>query len=318
MWHPENNWRIEGSATVFQYGECKACNLLFCLPFPSAKELGRYYDREFDYSWYTRRSWLKRVQAGRRWVRTRKFLRSRNRRRGSLLDIGCGHGWFLDAARRDGWEVCGIDLPSAASRHAREVLGLRVLENCLEQAELPAEQFDVITMWHALEHLPEPSLAVKRVLRWLKPGGWLVIAVPNKEALGVQARGAEWVWIQQPFVHLWHFSPVALRAVLQKANMTVEHCQTYDTWDALASYDIRHERRLARVWRWLAGVIVAFLGILNPRRKNALREKLVLYLSESTRIAFYAAHLVCGRFLASPLPMGGSELVVYASPRSSP
>jgi SAM-dependent methyltransferase len=317
VWHPENNWRIEGSPTVFQYGECKACNLLFCTPFPSAEELGRYYDREFDYSWYTKRSWLKRAQASHRWLRTKEFLRSANRRRGRLLDIGCGHGWFLDAARRDGWEVWGVDLPSAASRHAREVLRLRVLESGIERAELPAQEFDVITMWHALEHMPEPNVAVEQVLRWLKPSGWLVIAVPNKEALGVQARGAEWVWIQQPFVHLWHFSSASLRALLEKANMTVERCQTYDTWDALASYDIRREQKFVRVWRALADGIATVVGFFSARRKNALREGLFFYLSESTRIVFYAVYLVCGRFLGSSLPTAGSELLVYATPRSS-
>ena len=160
-------------------------------------------------------------------------------------------------------------------------------------------------------------MAVEQVLRWLKPSGRLVIAVPNKEALGVQARGAEWVWIQQPFVHLWHFSSGALRALLEKANMTVERCQTYDTWDAQALYDIGRERKFVHTWHALAGGIATVLGFFNARRKNALRERLLFYLSELTRIVFYAVYLVGGRFLGSPLPTAGSELLVYASPRSS-
>ena len=88
-----------------------------------------------------------------------------------LLDVGCGSGHFVAAARQRGYEATGLEPAGAYARYAREVLGLEVEAREATEAELEEERFDVVTAFDVLEHVESPAGVMERVASWLRPGG---------------------------------------------------------------------------------------------------------------------------------------------------
>ena len=125
--------------------------------------------------------------------------------RGAVLDVGCGDGSFLEAARRRGWQVAGTEMNPAAAREK----GLAV-HAALAETTGP---FNCATLWHSLEHFPDPRATLEQVRDRLAPGGSVLIAVPD--AGGAQARlfGARWRHLDVPR-HLFHFTRGSLSGLL--------------------------------------------------------------------------------------------------------
>jgi SAM-dependent methyltransferase len=132
---------------------------------------------------------------------------------GRVLDVGCGSGEFLARMRGRGWEVWGIEKDAAAAALARN-LGANVVIGDPADASLPHGRFDLITFWHALEHLPDLSLVVRRTADWVKPRGRLAIALPNPGSLEAHFYGPRWVAWDAPR-HLYHFRPKDVRTLFE-------------------------------------------------------------------------------------------------------
>jgi SAM-dependent methyltransferase len=109
-----------------------------------------------------------------------------------LLDVGCGHGLLLAEARARGYAVQGLELSREAARHARETLGLPVLETALEDKELDEERFDVIVLADVLEHLDDPVGSLDRCIELLNDGGALLVVTPDPSSLTARLAGARW------------------------------------------------------------------------------------------------------------------------------
>jgi 2-polyprenyl-3-methyl-5-hydroxy-6-metoxy-1,4-benzoquinol methylase len=151
--------------------------------------------------------------------RVRVIERSAAGRR--LLELGVGHGYFLEAARRRGFEVCGMDVSRAAAQFAHSRFGLEVAVAAIEDANLPGAAFDVVAAWHVLEHVADPRAALRKAREWLAPGGIIAVEVPNYESYDARVQGAHWQgW--QPQYHRWHFTPRALARLLEEAGFAVE------------------------------------------------------------------------------------------------
>lgn len=172
-----------------------------------------YTLHRYDFAWFHRRRCLKRVQG---WHRARRLqaLLGPLSRGSRLLDVGAGHGYFVEAALRRGWDAEGLDLLSGEQRAQGEKHGLRLHHGSLLSHSLGERQWDVITLWQVLEYLTTPREALAEAARLLAPGGILVVAVPNLHAAGYERAGMSWVWCQKPFIHPWHYSAHSLRAVL--------------------------------------------------------------------------------------------------------
>jgi SAM-dependent methyltransferase len=138
---------------------------------------------------------------------------TRNRRPGFLLDIGCGDGSFLLAARERGWQVMGTEFnPQLARHHGISVVtDLNAIHN--------SAVFNCITLWHSLEHLSDPLAAMKRIRSLLAPDGVLLIAVPNSAGLQASLFGRRWFHLDVPR-HLYHFSQPSLTALLQSTGFS--------------------------------------------------------------------------------------------------
>jgi SAM-dependent methyltransferase len=132
------------------------------------------------------------------------------------LDVGANDGFFLHLARQSGWDVQGVEIAESAAAYAREVFDLDVFVGQLTEANFPDQAFDVVTFWHVLEHVHDPLGHLQETYRILKPGGLLIVEVPNISSWQARLFGARWRALDTPR-HLYHFSPDSLKAMLQKA-----------------------------------------------------------------------------------------------------
>jgi SAM-dependent methyltransferase len=306
------SWEIALNTRSFRYRECKDCGLMFCDPLPSADELGEFYRMGFDYTWYERRWKLKKIQGWHRWKRICHEKLIDCGQAGRVLDVGCGHGWFLNAARNAGWDATGVDLPSAATDFAIQHLNLKIIAGTIDEVEAD-QRFDLITFWHTLEHLVDPLKAIRAASCLLQPQGQLLIAVPNKEALGLALKKHRWVWLQPPFLHIWHFTTTALRRLLELCRLSVVRAKTRDTWDAQLFYDGSFVSYLHS--HYVTDMLNVSKNLLRSIKLPILAKILdtgYFWLTESLRLGLYIAYLIIRPFLPKRIKSRGSELILVA------
>jgi len=155
-----------------------------------------------------------------------RFVRRAADGGGRLVDVGCGDGSFLAAARCAGWQVAGTELNPT---HARE-LGLRVERDLADLDDLAP--FDVVTMWHSLEHLTDPRGTLETLRTLVRPGGTLFVAVPDAGGWQARAFGGAWLHLDVPR-HLYHFDERSLTALLDRTGYAVTR-----QWHAEIEYDL--------------------------------------------------------------------------------
>lgn len=148
-----------------------------------------------------------------------KLINSFSSEEKSLLDIGCGTGAFLKTAKDDGWEVFGIEPNKKARDIANKSCEGSVFN--IEKLEVfKAQSFDVITLWHVLEHLPNLDAQALILKTLLKPNGTLVIAVPNYKSYDAKYYKNFWAAYDVPR-HLWHFSRESILRLFKTVEMKV-------------------------------------------------------------------------------------------------
>ena len=209
----KDGWRVH---------RCSTCGLGFLDPRPSESEIeglyrSDYFSERYDGGIDPDSFQYKKRLSGER-HRT-KFIKS-IKRSGYLLDIGCGYGYFLDASRREGYKVQGLDVSEWAAQYAVEKLGLSMTIGKIGDVHFPSQNFDIITMWHSLEHTPNPHMALQRAKSWLKKDGILVIDVPNYEGTDARKIWHEWDGWSLPY-HYWHFTSKSLKQLLSQHGFTV-------------------------------------------------------------------------------------------------
>lgn len=135
----------------------------------------------------------------------------------TLLDVGCGSGEFLNIAKQRGWDVTGVEPLTDAAQVARD-RGLTVHTGTLEDVELSA-QFDVVTAFHVLEHMPDGPVFLKTLAARAKRGGHVVIESPNWDSVARKVRLANWEHLR-PLEHLVHYTPATVKEAFTRAGMT--------------------------------------------------------------------------------------------------
>ena len=142
-------------------------------------------------------------------------------RSGSLLEIGAGKGRFLAAARAAGFEVHGIEPSERSRRFCRALLGPVVDGRTLDElAASPGRRYEVVYLWHVLEHLHSPDETLAQLRALLAPEGLLVLAVPNFASMQAVWGGADWYHLDPPR-HRHHFTPAGLRMLLRRHGFDV-------------------------------------------------------------------------------------------------
>jgi SAM-dependent methyltransferase len=162
-----------------------------------------------------------------------------------LLDAGAGRGRFVLAAAGAGYEASGIE-PSARGVEAAAALGAPVRRASIEKAQIEPASVDVVTLWHVLEHLADPGSALSAIGSWLRPGGGLLVGVPNLKSLQARIGGERWYHLDVPR-HRVHFTVAGVHALLDRRGFDVlatrhlllEH-NPFGMWQSWVSRFTRH------------------------------------------------------------------------------
>jgi 2-polyprenyl-3-methyl-5-hydroxy-6-metoxy-1,4-benzoquinol methylase len=191
----------------FHVVECDSCGFRFTNPRPSSEELSSFYEsKEYISHSNEKRGILNKVyQSVRKYTIAGKFkIINQHKKPGNILDIGCGTGEFLHYMQSKSWNVTGIEPGENARRYAIRNYKLNVQpESYL--SSLPPASFDVITLWHVLEHVPLLRERMKDVHSLLKNDGLLIVAVPDCSSWDAGYYGEFWAAWDLPR-HLYHFT----------------------------------------------------------------------------------------------------------------
>lgn len=207
-----------------QIVRCRNCSLTFVNPQPTEAATFAYYSSKELAAQESWSSYFAHTPAQIAELWSERFAdvaRFTNGRAPRLLDIGCGWGDFLHFAGERGWQVSGFEFSESVAQVAREKYKLSIRVGSLEQMGFAEKSFDFVTMWHVLEHLREPRAALERVERLLAPGGLLVLEVPNLNFLARKS----WRYPMSRTLHLYHFSPATLSALVERAGLRVLECR---------------------------------------------------------------------------------------------
>lgn len=196
-------------------------DMLITHPQPGLENLGKYYESE-DYISHTdnKRSLFEKLYHFIKSIALKNklnLINSLQPNKGKILDIGAGTGEFLSVAKNDGWQTIGVE-PSERAKSIAKSKGVSFVE---ETSELENHSFDVISMWHVLEHVPDLDKQIKELKRLLKPTGTLIIAVPNFKSFDAEHYGKFWAAFDVP-IHFWHFSKTAIKLLFEKEEMKLE------------------------------------------------------------------------------------------------
>ncbi|MFM1753189.1 MAG: hypothetical protein RLZZ236_128 [Bacteroidota bacterium] len=206
------------SKEVFDLYQDEELDMLITHPKPGLDVLGRYYESA-DYISHTdsKRSLFEKVYHFIKGIALKNklnLINSLQPNKGKILDIGAGTGEFLFVAQQNGWNTTGVE-PSEKAKKIAINKGVSFVEAL---AQLENHTFDVITMWHVLEHVPDLNHQIKELKRLLKPSGYLIVAVPNFNSFDAQHYGKFWAAYDVP-IHFWHFSKTAIQKLFQKEQM---------------------------------------------------------------------------------------------------
>ncbi len=216
----------------FHICECLNCGLLYTMPRPSKDKIGEYYKSEEYYSHQeNKKGFIPRLYENVKKVNLKhKYkLATNGLTTGKLLDIGCGVGDFLHTAEAHGWQCTGVEPSEEAKAIARQRTQAKLMSS-EDQEQLPDESFDVITMWHVLEHVDDLRWQIAQLQRLIKQNGRIVIALPNYKSYDGQFYKEHWAAYDVPR-HLSHFNRTTLAKILKTNDLKLVKTDKLK-WDA--------------------------------------------------------------------------------------
>jgi SAM-dependent methyltransferase len=252
----------------FSIWECQSCSVRFTQQAPAKESIGPYYasDNYISHSDTSKGLISKLYKIARQYTLAQKVKNIRNlsgMAAAALLDVGCGTGAFAHAMQAAGWQVEALEPDAGARTKAFELYQLqaRGIEHLYE---LPSAAYDVITLWHVLEHVHDLHPFFEQFARLLKPNGVLVIAVPNYTSKDAATYQSFWAAYDVPR-HLYHFSPQSMGVLAQKHAFGVDKVQPMwldAFYIALLSEQYQHGKQ--RIWQ---ACLAGWRSVMAARKK---------------------------------------------------
>jgi len=207
----KNDWKLV---------KCRKCGLIFLNPRPTWKELRRMYGpNQYNYYVGKKKYINSKKEMLERYVETIGNI-EKFKSMGKILEVGSATGYFLNAAKIRGWEVYGVEICKAGVEYAKREFAIEPYLGTLEEANFPSKFFDVIVMYHTLEHLTDPLSVLRETKRLLKDNGLVNISVPNICCCERIIQGKSWGAFELPS-HLYCFSPRTLQKLVEKAGFAI-------------------------------------------------------------------------------------------------
>jgi 2-polyprenyl-3-methyl-5-hydroxy-6-metoxy-1,4-benzoquinol methylase len=281
LWHKgiqAKDYSISGE--WFELRTCSVCGLRMTWPQPEAPEIGRYYASAAYISHSDTRTGLinKLYHSAREWMLKRKVkwvTLGSGKSSGKLLDVGAGTGHFAQYMQNHGWEVVALEPDSSARKVGAEKLQINILP-LEELANQSPSTYDVITLWHVLEHVHDIGGYIDQFHSILKEDGTLIIAVPNYTSQDASHYGFKWAAYDVPR-HLWHFSPESMQQLQSHHGFIIQ--KKLDM-----PLDAFYVSMLSEKYRgnYFFGPIAAFftgLGSFVGGRRNTDKASSIIYFS---------------------------------------
>ncbi len=259
----------------FDVVSCLSCGFKFTQNAPSESEIGPYYDSP-DYISHSNTKLgpmnILYHNVRRKMLKKKAILVSReaNCRKGRLLDIGTGTGYFAITMKLLGWDVQAVEKSEAARQFALDNFELEVQPDEALYT-FPADSFDVITMWHVMEHIEPINKLWAHLHNLLSDDGILVVAVPNSGSYDAEAYGDHWAAYDVPR-HLWHFTPKSITQFAMKHGFKLTGCHPmpYDGFyvSILSEKNQKNNLAFARgVW---TGAKAALQAISDKKKSSSM------------------------------------------------
>jgi 2-polyprenyl-3-methyl-5-hydroxy-6-metoxy-1,4-benzoquinol methylase len=204
--------RLHGRQEQYTLFRCAACSLVWLSNPPQPAEMHLHYTDSYD----------KLISSAgenspARW-RDRNAALAPYKQSGTLLDLGCSSGAFLQSLSGKGWDLFGIEMSEKSAKQAHAKSGAHVFVGDILDAQFSSESFDVITCFDVFEHLYEPRRVMSRIAEWLKPGGIFYVLVPNVDSAEGHIFGSYWHGLELPR-HLFHYSPKSLKYLAESVGL---------------------------------------------------------------------------------------------------
>jgi SAM-dependent methyltransferase len=263
------------SKEEFPLCKCSECGFIFTNEYPDGHNIGRYYESE-DYISHddNAKGFMNII-----YLYARKIMLYRKRnivekvtglKKGRILDIGCGTGYFAGEMKKGGWDVLGIEPNKKARDFGSERFAIDIISP--EQISgLSDRSFDCITMWHVMEHLHDPFDIAGQIGRLLKPGGICLTALPNSDSHDAGHYGRFWAAYDVPR-HLWHFSPDQLNIFAEKTGFKVSDIRTLplDVFYISVLSEKNKGTRLAFITGTIKGLKFAVQSLFDKHKSSSL------------------------------------------------
>jgi len=251
----------------FSLIRCTKCKFVFTNPRPNDESLATYYISD-KYISHTgdNKTFINKIylQARKITLRRKRKLVRKYSLENKILDVGCGTGEFLNEMKSHGWRIFGVEPSPSARESAEKKTETKI---CKSLNDVSENNFNAITLWHVLEHLPDLNLALQTLHQLINETGTIFIAVPNLQSYDASYYGSFWAAYDVPR-HLWHFDKNNMKILLEKNGLKLiktlpMHLDSF--YVALLSESYKNPKRL-KLLQLLKAFIIGLKSNLNARR----------------------------------------------------
>ncbi len=256
--------------TVF---ECSDCGFNFTQDVPDEQSIGPYYKSEnyISHSDTQKGFFFKLYHFARSYMLKKKrnlIISETGLKKGNILDIGTGTGYFLNTMIEKGWSGEGIEQDDQTRGFAKDKFNLKVRDT-FEFYNLPPEKFNAITMWHVLEHVHDLNGYLKKIHSILKSNGIFVVAVPNHKSFDQEYYKEYWAAWDIP-IHLWHFNPSTIKKLMDCHGFRVQKTISMPldaVYVSMLSEQYKTGKKLLGLYK---GIIFALKGKIHPEKCSSV------------------------------------------------